>query len=144
MNNDIEDTLKERNETHGDFEKNANLSQKIKDVFKNGNWEGLSPDKKEALEIIATKISRILSGDSEHADSWHDIAGYAVLVEKTLQKPSIKNNVFRSIYNIQESKLFFELNPGETCSCVYNQTSFLVNNHMDACEFFNNINLKEL
>ena len=48
------------------------------------NWETLSDDKKEALEMTALKIGRILNGDPEYADSWHDIAGYAKLVEDTL------------------------------------------------------------
>ena len=33
----------------------------------------------EALEMIAHKIARILSGDADYADNWVDIAGYAQL-----------------------------------------------------------------
>lgn len=32
--------------------------------------------------MIQHKIGRILNGDPAYADSWHDIAGYATLVEK--------------------------------------------------------------
>jgi hypothetical protein len=49
------------------------------------NWTALSDDKKEALETIAVKMGRILNGDPEYADSWHDIAGYAKLVEDSLK-----------------------------------------------------------
>ena len=42
-------------------------------------WQRLSPDKKEALEMIRHKIVRILNGDPEFHDSWHDIVGYAKL-----------------------------------------------------------------
>lgn len=40
---------------------------------------------KEALEMIQTKVGRILTGDPTHRDSWHDIAGYAVLIEQLLE-----------------------------------------------------------
>lgn len=35
---------------------------------------------REALDMIAHKIGRILNGDHDYADSWDDIAGYARLV----------------------------------------------------------------
>ena len=34
--------------------------------------------------MIQHKIARILNGDLRYADSWHDIAGYATLVDKRL------------------------------------------------------------
>ena len=34
--------------------------------------------------MILHKIGRILNGDPNYADSWHDIAGYAKLVEDEL------------------------------------------------------------
>lgn len=48
------------------------------------NWAALSDDKREALEMIAHKIGRILNVDPNYHDSWHDIIGYAKLVENTL------------------------------------------------------------
>lgn len=45
----------------------------------------LDPDQREALEMIAHKIARILNGDPNYADSWHDVAGYATLVADRLQ-----------------------------------------------------------
>jgi len=45
-------------------------------------WERLDPIHKESLEMNAHKIARILNGDPNYADSWHDIAGYATLVEQ--------------------------------------------------------------
>jgi len=35
--------------------------------------------------MIAHKIGRILNGDPDYQDSWHDIIGYARLVERQLQ-----------------------------------------------------------
>jgi hypothetical protein len=39
---------------------------------------------KEALDMVAHKIGRILNGDPTYTDSWHDIAGYSKLVEDEL------------------------------------------------------------
>jgi hypothetical protein len=45
------------------------------------NWQHLSDAKKEVLEMIAVKIGRILNGDPNYKDSWHDIIGYVKLVD---------------------------------------------------------------
>jgi hypothetical protein len=44
-------------------------------------WGRLTPDKRQALTVIADKIARILNGDPEYKDNWHDIGGYAKLAE---------------------------------------------------------------
>lgn len=78
-------TLAERGNRYGVFTEHARITQNLKDVMKDSpNWDSLSPDKKEALEMTAHKIGRILNGDPEYADSWHDIRGYCKLVEDTL------------------------------------------------------------
>lgn len=41
-------------------------------------------DKKEALEMIMSKMARIINGDPNYKDSWTDIIGYAKLIEKDL------------------------------------------------------------
>jgi len=45
----------------------------------------LAPDQWEALEMIMSKVSRLLTGDSHKVDSWVDIAGYATLVADRLK-----------------------------------------------------------
>ncbi len=50
------------------------------------NWETMTYDQREGLDMIANKIARILNGDPNYADSWHDIAGYATLVEKRIEQ----------------------------------------------------------
>ena len=40
---------------------------------------GIDPVHREALDMIASKIARILSGDATHVDHWVDIGGYAEL-----------------------------------------------------------------
>jgi hypothetical protein len=44
----------------------------------------MQDDQREALDMIAHKIGRILNGDPNYADSWHDLEGYARLVEQRL------------------------------------------------------------
>jgi hypothetical protein len=76
-------TLDERQLRYGDFDKHAQITQDLKTVMADTpNWQTLTPSAKESLEMIAHKIGRILNGDPTYADSWHDIAGYATLVEK--------------------------------------------------------------
>lgn len=81
----LEKTLQERGSRYGDFSTHASIAQGLKTVMQNApKWSALQPDQKEALEMVAHKIGRILNGDPDYADSWHDIAGYVALVEKRL------------------------------------------------------------
>jgi hypothetical protein len=80
----IDATLAERGSRYGSFNDHARITQDIKRVMQTTpNWSTgrLSDHHIEALEMIAHKIGRILNGDPNYADSWHDIAGYAKLVE---------------------------------------------------------------
>ncbi|AUI65585.1 MULTISPECIES: DUF6378 domain-containing protein [Glaesserella] len=72
------DILNERQQTHGDFATCAQIAQEIKLVIA-ANDNCLSHQKREALEMIAVKMARILNGGHNHKDSWQDIAGYAML-----------------------------------------------------------------
>ena len=81
----IEETLTERSNRYGDFKGNATISQNIKEAMKvSPRWGDLPPEMKEALEMTAHKIGRILNGDPFYKDSWHDIIGYITLIEKDL------------------------------------------------------------
>jgi hypothetical protein len=76
--------LVEREKTHGSFKKNADLSQAIKKIMHDPFGETVHPYvlssvHKEALDMIALKLSRILSGQANFRDHWDDIAGYAKL-----------------------------------------------------------------
>lgn len=85
----VDKTLDERGKRYGSFERNAAISQAIKRTMRGAvGWHSLSEDQQEALDMIACKISRILTGDPNYADNWHDIAGYATLVEKRLNGDS--------------------------------------------------------
>ena len=81
----IEQTLAERGNRYGDFADHAKIAQAIQDDMRIGQgWARLDDVKRQALTVIADKIARILSGDPNYADNWHDIQGYAKLVEDRL------------------------------------------------------------
>lgn len=85
----IDDTLQERGTRYGRFETHADITQALKSVMAvTPKWAHLSNDQKEALEMVAHKIGRILNGDPDYADSWVDIAGYSTLVANRLDGKS--------------------------------------------------------
>lgn len=81
----VEDTLKERAATHGSYVEHSKMSQTLKETLRGARmYDSLSDMQKEALDMICHKISRIVCGNPNHVDHWHDIAGYATLVEQIL------------------------------------------------------------
>lgn len=86
--NQIEKILDKRAEQYGTFVRNADIAIKLKQVIHNAMVREdtqLYPDQLQALDMIVTKIGRILTGNPSHLDSWMDIAGYATLVSDRLQ-----------------------------------------------------------
>lgn len=82
----IDSILEERGKRYGEFEDNAEVAQNIKCCIAGGKmWDEMDDDQREALHQIATKISRIVTCDSNYKDNWEDIAGYAQLVAQRLE-----------------------------------------------------------
>ena len=82
-----EELLEEREKTHGDFTIHAIITQSIKRCYGAiGGYEFLTSPQKEALDMIAHKIGRIIAGDSNVKDHWDDIAGYAKLVSMRIKE----------------------------------------------------------
>lgn len=84
----IDAILTERGSRYGPFLSHAMITQELKSTFEhhiNGLGKALMPDQKEALDMIAHKIGRIINGDPDYIDSWDDIAGYAKLVADRLR-----------------------------------------------------------
>ena len=80
--------LDKRAEQYGSFMASANVAIRLKWVMHNAIAQQdlhLAPDQLLSLDMIAVKISRILTGNPSHTDSWVDIAGYAKLVADRLQ-----------------------------------------------------------
>lgn len=88
MTADINATLEERGSRYGKFSEHAEITMSLKKVIgiyvRRKPVKFLQDDQQEALDMICHKIGRILNGDPNYADSWHDIAGYAQLVANRL------------------------------------------------------------
>lgn len=89
----VEATLAQRGSRYGDFTDHARVCQGFKeqaiDAMPKESGRGfsnLSDVQKQAIEVIFDKIARILTGDPNYDDNWHDIQGYAKLVEDRLPK----------------------------------------------------------
>lgn len=92
----IEDTLKERGNNYGNFHTLANLTQTLQTIIMqhymsvHGTKENPAPQMPhfmaESIHMICHKLSRIANGNPMHADSWHDIGGYAELVVDIIKK----------------------------------------------------------
>ena len=84
----IDDILKQRQSTHGDYPSVAAVAMEIIgliDMSQLGNAV-----LEYSLHQIANKIARILRGDAEHQDHWVDIQGYAKLAQRYLEEKNGK------------------------------------------------------
>lgn len=75
--------LSERQTTHGEFSHNAIYGQQLRSLFRSSpRWPEIPPVQREALDNIATKMSRILSGQADRIQHWEDVEGYARLARE--------------------------------------------------------------
>lgn len=84
----VDAILNERAGNYGSFATQARIAQRLKHVAHTAAGEQgktFATDQAEALDMIFSKIGRILNGNPNHVDSWVDIAGYAQLVADRLQ-----------------------------------------------------------
>ena len=92
MDNNLPENLQKmldaRGSKHGDYKEMCTIIQGIKNVMKFNakRWDSLEAYQKEAIEMFAVKIGRILAGDANYDDHWRDIAGYATKVVENLPK----------------------------------------------------------
>ena len=87
MTADIAATLEERGKRYGAFTGHAEITMALKrllSAYAKQRSKVLADDQQEALDMICHKLGRIINGDPDYADSWHDIAGYAQLVADRL------------------------------------------------------------
>lgn len=86
--------LQERSATHGDFEHYAVISQRLKHALSAGaNWEAMDVVQREALEAVAGKLARIVTGDSNFLDHYRDIIGYTQLAMDYTAKQPLASDV---------------------------------------------------
>ena len=79
-------TLAERGSRYGSFAAHAAIAQSFKRIAESSRSQSEMTDfEKQALDVIFDKIARMLNGDPHYMDNWHDIQGYAKLVEDILK-----------------------------------------------------------
>ncbi len=102
----IDSTLTERGNRYGQFDGHARITQNIKAAMQaSPNWSRLAPDQKEALEMAAHKFGRILNGDPNYIDSWHDVIGYTRLVEQRLEQEQT-SKTFTGAFDTNQAATF--------------------------------------
>ena len=83
----IDDILDSRATDYGTFADNSRLAQALKRAMADhasDHSRTFADDQWEALEMIASKMSRIVNGNPDKVDNWDDIAGYAKLISDRL------------------------------------------------------------
>lgn len=79
------ETLMARGAEYGDFSTQASMSQRIENILREGHgWQNMNDTEREAIKMIAHKMARLANGNPHSVDGWHDIGGYAKLVEDRL------------------------------------------------------------
>ena len=79
---EIDATLAQRGERYGKFNEFSAICQQLKNTAHSApKWAVMPDDCREAVDMILHKVARALNGDPNYADNWHDIQGYAKLVE---------------------------------------------------------------
>lgn len=103
---ETENLLNEREKTHGSFTDNAIVAQHLKDRFKvSPNYPKLTDKQRESLDMIATKLARILNGNPNEPDHWNDIAGYAKLaIDPIFNQPTQIANCYLCQYGFKPSE----------------------------------------
>lgn len=86
----IDATLNERGGRYGSFVHHARIAQALQDVLHGEpGWTALAADQRQALTVICDKIARMLNGDPNYRDNWHDIVGYAKLVDDRMKRDGL-------------------------------------------------------
>lgn len=85
---DIQKTLDKRAASYnkyGSYSDHAILTQRLKQAVRDhAGWNDTPGDMQESIDMIFHKIARVLNGEHTYKDNWHDIVGYAKLVDDQL------------------------------------------------------------
>lgn len=92
--NVVAEITKKRGSVYGPFLHNAIVAQAIKTALRSIpdpdndglQWGDLPLDVREGLDLIALKMSRIVTGEPEYLDNWDDIGGYAKIVADRIRR----------------------------------------------------------
>ena len=81
----INKTLEQRGSRYGKFKDVAATTYALREILRDAsNHAHMTYEQVIALDMICNKMARIVNGDPSYIDNWHDISGYATLVEREL------------------------------------------------------------
>jgi hypothetical protein len=81
----INQTLEQRGERYGKFKDVAATTYALQEILRDAkSYKHMSDDQVIALDMICNKMARIVNGAPNYIENWHDISGYATLVEQEL------------------------------------------------------------
>lgn len=87
VDSDVASTLAERQKRYGSFCDVANTTDgMLAYIDQLEGFQEAESDQREAARMILQKLARAFSGDPDYIDNWHDIQGYAKLVEDRLKE----------------------------------------------------------
>lgn len=87
VDSDLAGTLAERQNRYGSFCDVANATDgMLAYIDQLEGFQEAESDQREAARMILQKLARAFSGDPDYIDNWHDIQGYAKLVEDRLKE----------------------------------------------------------
>ncbi len=100
----LDDILKQREAQYGSYSKKATEIQVMKDIVRNSkNWNDMPPFMQESIDMIISKLGRVLNGDISHVDNFTDIAGYAQLVCEELNKKPEEEDLDSAVFIFDEN-----------------------------------------
>lgn len=81
----VDETIDTRAKEYGDFSDMAAFAQEVEMVaMRYPGYALMTPVEREGLHMIIHKMGRMLAGNPHNRDNWHDIQGYAKMVEDRL------------------------------------------------------------
>jgi len=90
--------LSKRGTTHGDWIINSDVCQALKRTL-SINSERRSDSANEALDNVAQKLARIVTGDYSEEDHWQDIIGYTQLELNRLRSKPVPGDLVMEPYD---------------------------------------------
>lgn len=109
---EIDRILEDRGSRYGDFGVQSQTAQAIREAFqKSQNWDYLPPYMREGLDLVATKISRMLCGDPMYMDNVVDILGYMTLVKTEMEKEHARIEAFAKRAGVKKDPVYAERPP---------------------------------
>lgn len=90
---EMQEILDQRGSRYGQFIDNATIAQAMKMAAIGNVWVDMDADAREAIDMICTKISRIVTADWRYVDNWRDIEGFAKLVADRLEAEQLRDSL---------------------------------------------------